>query len=432
VSIKLTMTRLLSILVLLALVGCSTLRPLMPTPNLYADEHEKPFSDLHESLASPDIDLLYMTDRVPVTDDNGKLGYGSGRSASLAFGRATVRVGQDVTWEDLVEASATHERAKSMDLEMGEVVEIARSPPSPMAFDVVDGKVVEDAEALVVRDEIISKFHQEVARRLSLTPRKDVYVYVHGYHNTFEDGAFAMGELWHFFGREGVPISYSWPAGFPGIFGYTYDRESSEFTVGHLKRSLQTLASFPEVERIHLIAHSRGTDVATAALRELTLVLRASGQDPKKVLKLHNLILAAPDIDVEVAEQRLMAEKLGLSAERTTIYTSPADKAIGIAAWLFESPRGRIGTMGESSLSAQDKKYLENIPTNLTIVRFEGDKEGGGFGHSYFRNNPSVSSDIVLLLRYDRQPGTPSRPLKPLGLHFWEVPADYPTTAVIQ
>ena len=431
-SIKLTMTRLLSILVLLALVGCSTLRPLMPTPNLYADEHEKPFSDLHESLASPDIDLLYMTDRVPVTDDNGKLGYGSGRSASLAFGRATVRVGQDVTWEDLVEASATHERAKSMDLEMGEVVEIARSPPSPMAFDVVDGKVVEDAEALVVRDEIISKFHQEVARRLSLTPRKDVYVYVHGYHNTFEDGAFAMGELWHFSGREGVPISYSWPAGFPGIFGYTYDRESSEFTVGHLKRSLQTLASFPEVERIHLIAHSRGTDVATAALRELTLVLRASGQDPRKVLKLHNLILAAPDIDVEVAEQRLMAEKIGLSAARMTIYTSPKDKAIGIAAWLFESPRGRIGTLGEADLSQQDKKYLENLPTNLTIVRFEGEKEGGGFGHSYFRNNPSVSSDIVLLIRYDREPGTPSRPLKPLGLHFWEVPAGYPTTAATQ
>ena len=66
--------------------------------------------------------------------------------------------------------------------------------------------------------------------------------------------------------------------------------------------------------------------------------LRASGQDPQKALKLHNVVLAAPDIDVEVAEQRLMAEKIGLSSARTTVYTSPADKAIGIAAWLFESP----------------------------------------------------------------------------------------------
>ena len=71
-----------------------------------------------------------------------------------------------------------------------------------------------------------------------------------------------MAELWHFLGRIGVPIIYTWPAGYPGLFGYTYDRESSEFTVNHFRELLTLMAGFPEIEKINLIAHSRGTDIA--------------------------------------------------------------------------------------------------------------------------------------------------------------------------
>jgi len=59
-----------------------------------------------------------------------------------------------------------------------------------------------------------------------------------------------MTELWFFLGRIGIPIVYTWPAGHPGIFGYTYDLESSEFTVYHLRRVLTAIAKFPEVEKI--------------------------------------------------------------------------------------------------------------------------------------------------------------------------------------
>jgi len=62
-----------------------------------------------------------------------------------------------------------------------------------------------------------------------------------------------MAELWHFLGRIGVPIVYTWPAGHPGLFSYTYDRESSEFTIFHLRQVLELIAGFPEVERINLI-----------------------------------------------------------------------------------------------------------------------------------------------------------------------------------
>ena len=45
------------------------------------------------------------------------------------------------------------------------------------------------------------------------------------------------------------------------------------------------------------------------------------------------------------------------------------------------------------------------------------------FGHSYFRDSPAVSSDLIIMLRDDAEPGGPERPLQRLGKYFWRVPA---------
>jgi len=215
------------------------------------------------------------------------------------------------------------------------------------------------------------------------------------------------------------------------MFGYTYDRESSEFTVFHLRKVLGFIASIPEVEKVHLIAHSRGTDVAVTALRELTLQARAAGIDPQEKYKIHNIVLAAPDLDLQVAEQRMVGDRLAETAKRFTIYTSPKDKAIGIAAKLFASPVGRLGTLGMEQLPETTTEVLEYGRANFAIVNFLGAKDatqsqGDRYGHSYFRDAPTVSSDVVLMLRDDLDPGTPGRPLESLGLKFWRVPPGYP------
>jgi esterase/lipase superfamily enzyme len=99
------------------------------------------------------------------------------------------------------------------------------------------------------RETAVEAFRQLLVQRLELTPRKEVFIFVHGFHNTFDDAAFAMAELWHFLGRIGVPIVYTWPAGYPGVFGYTYDRESSEGTVYHMRKVLELISGFPEVKK---------------------------------------------------------------------------------------------------------------------------------------------------------------------------------------
>ena len=267
----------------------------------------------------------------------------------------------------------------------------------------------------------------EVIRRLALTPRKDAYIYVHGYHNTFEDASFALAELWHFFGREGLPIVYTWPAGYPGIFGYTYDRESSEFTVFHLKQAIKWLSERPEIENIHLIAHSRGTDVAISAFRELVIWARGAGISARKRFKIKNFVFAAPDLDMQVVGQRVAADRLALEVEQGTLYSSPGDEAIGIAERLFASPRGRLGTLGIDELTEDEIWRMKASAGHVTVVNFDG--ESSGYGHSYFRTNPAVSSDLVLKIRYGLKPGEAGRPLEYIGLNFWRVPEGYPANA---
>ena len=48
-------------------------------------------------------------------------------------------------------------------------------------------------------------------------------------------------------------------------------------------------------------------------------------------------------------------------------------------------------------------------------------------GHSYFYTSPAVSSDLILLLRDNRDPGSSNgRPLIQLGNNFWQIQDGYP------
>ena len=423
----------LAVFFALSLTACGGPRVLMPTPNVYVDANHDIYTGLPEELKSTEVPLFYVTDRVPEKDENGDLKYGYERSPSLAFGSTVVDLGEDISWDELLVASRSGKRLKKVKMEVGEITEIARGPNAPIPYTEVDGVIVEDPEYVALRNAAAEKFREVMKQQLALTPRKEVFIFVHGFHNDFDDAAFAMGELWHFLGRIGVPIVYSWPAGHPGLFGYTYDRESSEFTVFHLRSIIEYIAGFPEVERINIIAHSRGTDVAITAVRELTIKARAQGLNPRKVYKIHNLVLAAPDLDVQVATQRLIGDYMAWSAERFTIYTSPADRAIGWSDKVFASPKGRIGNLRLEDLTEEARTVMERGNSNMSIINFmsctdKSDSNADSFGHSYFRNAPTVSSDVILMLRDDLDPGSPGRPLKKIGGYFWEVPPGYPAS----
>ncbi len=66
--------RIVCILATLFLASCASPRPLMPVPNLYIGEGAPElFTALPSALQGSRVDLLYVTDRAPETDDDGAL-----------------------------------------------------------------------------------------------------------------------------------------------------------------------------------------------------------------------------------------------------------------------------------------------------------------------------------------------------------------------
>ena len=396
---------------------------LMPTPNVYVQAPSNPFADVAPSLRTNTVDVLYATDRQPVPRDDGTLAYGSGRSFSLAVGSCVVEIGQDIAWDTLVQQSRQAERSQALPLRIRALTEQVRFLATPMPFVLHNGLPTVAPAVQEAYEHAAEQVRQDIRQRLTLTSRKAAYVYIHGYNNTFEDGVLVIAELWHFLGRQGVPILYTWPAGSGGgLRGYTHDRESGEFTIFHLKQFVRLLAATPELEELHLIAHSRGTDVLTSALRELYIETHAAGKDFRTVYRIKNVVLAAADLDLEVVSQRLAAEYVGLGTERTTIYVSDVDRAIGFANLLFMSLR-RIGQLRPEDLTDEQRQHLERVArTQLIDARVPT----GFLGHAYFYRHPAVSADLVLVLRDQLEPGSPGRPLHKRGANFWQITPEYP------
>jgi hypothetical protein len=246
----------------------------------------------------------------------------------------------------------------------------ARPEARDSSFTRTRGRVAHDPEVAAELEQATVAARRAVVRRLALTPKKEVFVDIHGVGNQFDDAIVSAAEFWHFLGREGVPIAYTRPAGAKGLFFYTVDRESGEFTILHLKQFLRILSDIPEVEKIHIAAHSRGADVATTALRELVIESRAAGEDPRERYKIENVVLIAADLDLEVAMQRLIGEALGPAVGRTTIYTNAKDSALATAKSLFHS-RQRVDAMTPTALTPRQREVMQLV-ANLDVIVYEG------------------------------------------------------------
>ncbi|MHC4946962.1 MAG: alpha/beta hydrolase [Planctomycetota bacterium] len=410
-------------LVLVACTGCGKGPALVPTPALFPATGLDPFDEVSPELRETTVEMLFATDRLPDNEEGEPLRYGFRRSNSGAIGTCTVRLGdEDLDWDGLVAASTAARRERDVPIAVTEIVELVRIPDLGPMVQVGD-ELVDNPEVMAERNRLIPEAASLLTERVRAAGQKDVFVYVHGYNNTFEDAALRLAQLWHFMGRRGVPFLYTWPAGRGGLRGYTYDRESGEFTVFHLKNFLREIGALPEVENVHVLAHSRGTDVFMTALRELNLEFQGAGRDTKEALKLGRVVLAAPDLDWEVTVQRITNERIGYIPDRLTIYLSKEDKAIGLASWLFGSVR-RLGQLEQTDLGPVRAGLLAPLK-RIDIIDVTA--ETGFLGHGYFIGDPSVLSDLILVLRDGRPPGAEhGRPLRLQGV-FWVLDNTYPT-----
>ena len=150
----------LAITSVLLLAACSSQRVMMPTPNIYVDSSSDIYTGLPEELKSTEVPLFYITDRRPEKDENGNLKYGYERSASVAFGSTVVDLGEDISWEQLLEASRSGKRLKEVDMKRGEMTEIVCGPNAPIPYTEVDDIIIEDPEYLARRLAAVEVFRK--------------------------------------------------------------------------------------------------------------------------------------------------------------------------------------------------------------------------------------------------------------------------------
>jgi esterase/lipase superfamily enzyme len=276
---------------------------------------------------------------------------------------------------------------------------------------------------------------KELRRRLARSANNEVVLYVHGFNETFASAAFTSADLCHFLGREPVCAFFTWPASHTGniLVSYSSTTESAQYAEDHLRKVVRLLATTPGVERLHLLAHSRGAGLLLKVVRDLFIETIAAGKEPIQAMRIGNVVLFSPDIDIDVASKYIIygisdpdmftvwrGERLprGLGG-RLTIYSSPRDRALRISRILFRS-QSRAGNVSADEVAMEFQRYLAPLD-KVDIIVYEG-KRTDTHGHFYFTTNPRVSSDVIQLLRYGKKPSDPGRELIKVGPIVWKFP----------
>ena len=370
-------------------------------------------------VARPSLDIFYITNRAPIAREDGSPSYGATRSHALAYGSVAV------SGHDAVEAI------------VAPPTKIGQFPATPYGLEKAPGGVRRMPNALAAHQRSVAEMQGEIQRRVAATRRKEIVVFVHGYNNSFDDAAKSAAQICNDLGpQDFICIALTWPAGgSKGIlFGYNVDRESGEFAVGDIRKAVRIIAGTPGLQRLHFIAHSRGTDVLTSALQQLAIEAYVSQSSIGQKLKIGNIVLAAPDMDIDVAFAKMYGVPsdpdlpYGRSPKQSvvyntgnlhlTVYSSPGDKALSLSKALFGSEM-RLGLLDAHA----DPTEEQLAPQVGGIAEFVSVEDGGGFiGHSYFLSNSAVRADLVALIRDRKKPGEPGRPLVEVNHPFWFLP----------
>ncbi|WP_144293044.1 alpha/beta hydrolase [Rhodoligotrophos appendicifer] len=210
------------------------------------------------------------------------------------------------------------------------------------------------------------------------TPRnRRVLIFVHGFNNRFEDAVFRFAQIVHDSRADVAPILFTWPSS-ASVFGYNYDRESTNYSRDALEEILQTAARDSDVGEVTILAHSMGTWLVMEALRQMAI------RDGRVAGKIRNVVLASPDIDVDVFA-RQWAE-FGTDKPKLTVFVSQDDRALSLSRRIAGNVDrlGQINPNVEPYKSALERSGIDVI--DLTVLKTSGDQ----LNHGKFAESPEV------------------------------------------
>jgi esterase/lipase superfamily enzyme len=222
-------------------------------------------------------------------------------------------------------------------------------------------------------------FGTQLSSELRGAGKHELLIFLHGYKVTFEQAAQRAAQFAFDLNFSGAVVLYSWPS-LGKLLGYTVDEDRAAASAALLSQFLRGLEGGPW-KRVHLLAHSMGNRVVTAAL---------AGANPPQ-LPLASVILVAADVEQSLFEQQLPA--LADTLVRTggaplTSYVSRNDRALLLSRMLHRAER--IGHISTQPFVRDRMETIDATHTDTSLIRV--------LGHSYFGDERSMLTDLRTLL----------------------------------
>ena len=221
-------------------------------------------------------------------------------------------------------------------------------------------------------------YFKELSASINQTAKKRTFLFVHGYNVSFAEAAKRTAQIKYDLNFSGAAVFYSWPSQ-ASTTAYTVDETNIEWAETNMKHFLADYLSRSEAEEIYLIAHSMGNRGLTNALISLV------SEQPELRLKIKEIILAAPDIDVGIFKRDIAPQMVSKIKKPITLYVSSDDVALKASREVHGRPRA-----GDSARGITLVKGIETIDASNIDTSF--------LGHSYFAETKTILSDIYNLI----------------------------------
>jgi esterase/lipase superfamily enzyme len=302
------------------------------------------------------VRVFYGTNRAPTGDLKPALFYGKGRG-ELQYGYLNVTIPQ------------IHKEAElETQPRWAEYTFVLNEDSMRRRY------VLLDQVTPLAKDDFVRALRQQIKD----SPSKDLFIFVHGFNNTFEDAARRAAQMAYDLDFDGTPILYSWPSqGF--VAAYAADEAAVGISGRKMADFLETVVSQSGAQRIHVLAHSMGNRALIEALQ--TYLAKRAPNERQHIFG--QIVFTAPDVDRDYFIDAI--DSLRGTAERVTLYASDNDHALHYSQFVHGAPRA--GTAGGViiKLAGLDTIDMSAVPADI-------------LGHSYFAANSGAIYDIFRIL----------------------------------
>jgi esterase/lipase superfamily enzyme len=194
-------------------------------------------------------------------------------------------------------------------------------------------------------------------------------VFIHGYNNLFDDAVYRATQIVHDANYAGTPVLFSWASGGRTV-DYVYDRDSTIAARDQLEKTLRLIVK-AGAKRVDIIAHSMGNFLTIEALRQLAIT-----DDRDLDGRLGDVILASPDIDVDVFKSQM--RRYGKPNRPFILLLSRDDRALSVSQ-IIAGDRPRLGGYENTE---------EIVKLGLVVVDLTDVSSGDRLRHAKFADNP--------------------------------------------